>query len=424
MLEARDRVGGRVWNTEIGGEANELGGQWVAPYQSAMHALLDELEIELFPSFREGEHVYIDPAGKAHRYEGHDAPLGAASERAFAEAEAKLDALAKELDPEAPWAHPDARRARRDHLRGVAAARGRRRDGPGPAALLARGRLPGEAGSHLLAAPGAVDDRRRRWHLRAVRARSVPRLPGRRRLAADPDSARRAPAATASCSTPRRATSAGRTMASRSAAEAATVRARAVIVAVPPNLTERDPLPPRAARLAPAAGAGPLAGQHQQDPRRLRAAVLARGGALGPGVRALRARPRALRQLAAVGDGRRPHHLPGRRERRARRAPERRRSPRRRARGHGEVRRRRGAAAGRLHRDRLVGPGVDAGRLRDELRRRRADAGSARTCAGRSGRSTGPAPTSPVSGTSTWRARSARASGPPRPAWRPYARVD
>ncbi len=108
VLEARDRVGGRVWNTEIGGEANELGGQWVAPYQSAVHALLEELEIQLFPSFREGEHVYIDPSGRAHRYEGHDAPLGAASERAFADAEAKLDALAKELDPEAPWAHPDA----------------------------------------------------------------------------------------------------------------------------------------------------------------------------------------------------------------------------------------------------------------------------------------------------------------------------
>jgi len=109
VLEARDRVGGRVWNTEIGGEANELGGQWVAPYQSAMHALLAELEIELFPSFREGEHVYIDPSGRAHRYEGHDAPLGTASENAFADAEAKLDALAGELDPEAPWAHPDAR---------------------------------------------------------------------------------------------------------------------------------------------------------------------------------------------------------------------------------------------------------------------------------------------------------------------------
>jgi putrescine oxidase len=108
VLEARERVGGRVWNVEIGGEANELGGQWMAPYQSAMHALLEELEIDLFPSFREGEHVYIDPSGTAHRYEGHDAPLGAASERAYSEADSRLDALAKELDPEAPWAHPDA----------------------------------------------------------------------------------------------------------------------------------------------------------------------------------------------------------------------------------------------------------------------------------------------------------------------------
>jgi putrescine oxidase len=110
VLEARERVGGRTWNTEIGGEANELGGQWVAPYQSAMHELLEELEIGLFPSYREGEHVYIDPKGDSHRYEGHDAPLGEDSERAYAAADARLDSLAKELDPEAPWTHPDARR--------------------------------------------------------------------------------------------------------------------------------------------------------------------------------------------------------------------------------------------------------------------------------------------------------------------------
>src|SRR5262245_18128795 len=108
VIEARDRVGGRTWNTEIGGEANELGGQWVAPYQSAMHAMLEELGIELFPSYREGQHVFIDPAGKSHRYDGHDAPLGAASESAFERADSKLDSLAKELDPEAPWDHPDA----------------------------------------------------------------------------------------------------------------------------------------------------------------------------------------------------------------------------------------------------------------------------------------------------------------------------
>ena len=107
VLEARDRVGGRLWNTEIGGEANELGGEWVAPYQSRLHALLDDLEIELFPAYREGDNVYVDAAGVARRYTDHE-PVADASMRAYEEAEAKLDGLAKELDPEAPWTHPDA----------------------------------------------------------------------------------------------------------------------------------------------------------------------------------------------------------------------------------------------------------------------------------------------------------------------------
>jgi putrescine oxidase len=108
VLEARDRVGGRVWNTEIGGEPNELGGQWVAPYQSELHALLGELEIELFESHRQGQHVYIGRDGSPRRYTGHDAPLGAAAERAYAEGVAKLDELAATVDPAAAWAHPDA----------------------------------------------------------------------------------------------------------------------------------------------------------------------------------------------------------------------------------------------------------------------------------------------------------------------------
>ena len=109
VLEARDRVGGRVLNTEIGGQANELGGQWVAPYQDRVLAYLEELGIELFPSFREGSHVYVGADGLAQRFEGHDAPLGDASARAYAAAERALDVMAKELDPEAPWAHPRAR---------------------------------------------------------------------------------------------------------------------------------------------------------------------------------------------------------------------------------------------------------------------------------------------------------------------------
>jgi len=109
VLEARDRVGGRLWNTEIGGEANELGGEWIAPYQSRMHALLAELGIELFPAHRDGDDVYVDERGTAHRHDGEEHGMSAADERAFEEADGKLDALAKELDAEAPWEHPRAR---------------------------------------------------------------------------------------------------------------------------------------------------------------------------------------------------------------------------------------------------------------------------------------------------------------------------
>ncbi len=109
VLEARDRVGGRLWNTEIGGEANELGGEWVAPYHARLHELLPDLGIELFPAYREGDDVYVDEAGRAHRHSGDETGMSSASARALKEADEKLDALAKELDPEAPWEHSRAR---------------------------------------------------------------------------------------------------------------------------------------------------------------------------------------------------------------------------------------------------------------------------------------------------------------------------
>jgi len=97
-----------VLNTVIGSEPNELGGQWIAPYQDVMHALLSELGIELFHAYREGDHVYIDANGERHLYHGDDDPLPETSALAYTAAVAKLDALVTELDPEAPWDHPRA----------------------------------------------------------------------------------------------------------------------------------------------------------------------------------------------------------------------------------------------------------------------------------------------------------------------------
>jgi putrescine oxidase len=108
VLEARDRVGGRILNIEIGGEANELGGEWIAPYQDEMHALLAELGIELFHAYREGDRTYIDADGVLHRYHGDHDPLPEASALAYNAAVGKLDVLVAEIDPEAPWEHPRA----------------------------------------------------------------------------------------------------------------------------------------------------------------------------------------------------------------------------------------------------------------------------------------------------------------------------
>jgi putrescine oxidase len=105
VVEARDRVGGRLLNIEIGGEPNELGGQWVAPYQTEMHTLLAELGVELFHAYRDGDHLYVDAAGVAHRYRG-DEPLPLGPRLAYEAAVAKLDALVTGIDPEAPWTHP------------------------------------------------------------------------------------------------------------------------------------------------------------------------------------------------------------------------------------------------------------------------------------------------------------------------------
>ncbi len=60
VLEARDRVGGRVWNHELGGGAvSERGGTFVGPTQDHVLALAKELGIGTFPTYDTGNNVYI-----------------------------------------------------------------------------------------------------------------------------------------------------------------------------------------------------------------------------------------------------------------------------------------------------------------------------------------------------------------------------
>lgn len=113
VLEARDRVGGRLLTERHRSDANddgadlEVGGQWVSPDQDALLALIDELGLTTYPRYREGASLYVDRAGRARRFET-DLPVPEGTAAAIAQLTKTLDGLAAEIDPDRPWEHEDA----------------------------------------------------------------------------------------------------------------------------------------------------------------------------------------------------------------------------------------------------------------------------------------------------------------------------
>ena len=108
VLEARDRVGGRLWTDTIDGAMLEIGGQWISPDQTALIETVDELGLDTFSRYREGDSVYVGPDGAARRFTGEMFPVGPETENAIAEITERLDAMVAEIDPDRPWAHEKA----------------------------------------------------------------------------------------------------------------------------------------------------------------------------------------------------------------------------------------------------------------------------------------------------------------------------
>ncbi|MFI5086293.1 MAG: flavin monoamine oxidase family protein, partial [Actinomycetales bacterium] len=108
-LVARDRVGGRTWSKVEDGAWLEIGGQWVSPDQTALIGLLNELGLETYSRYREGECVYIAPDGTRSRYTGEMFPVSAGTAAEMERLIGVLDSLAAAMDPAEPWNHPRAR---------------------------------------------------------------------------------------------------------------------------------------------------------------------------------------------------------------------------------------------------------------------------------------------------------------------------
>jgi monoamine oxidase len=107
VLEAARRAGGRVWSHPLGGgEVSERGGTFVGPTQDHMINLAKDYGIDTFPTYNEGNNVaYID----GDRVEWSDtgptgtAPPDPAILPELAATVALLDEMSKEVPVDAPW---------------------------------------------------------------------------------------------------------------------------------------------------------------------------------------------------------------------------------------------------------------------------------------------------------------------------------
>ncbi|MFI6998270.1 flavin monoamine oxidase family protein [Nocardia sp. NPDC050175] len=104
VLEARDRVGGRILNHQLSdGTVVEKGAAFIGPAQHHIKGLCDELGVKTFPEYIVGDSViYSEKLGRTQRYPGilpPDADLLAGADVVLTQ----VDEMAATIAVDAPW---------------------------------------------------------------------------------------------------------------------------------------------------------------------------------------------------------------------------------------------------------------------------------------------------------------------------------
>lgn len=108
VLEARDRVGGRLLNGELpSGAPIEVGGQWVGPTQHHAMELIRELGLRTYPTYNEGEHIWEFGATRC-QYTGRIPKVNPLVLADIGQAQYRLDRIARQVAATDPWRAPQA----------------------------------------------------------------------------------------------------------------------------------------------------------------------------------------------------------------------------------------------------------------------------------------------------------------------------
>lgn len=103
VLEARDRVGGRLLNDVLpGGVPIEVGGQWVGPGQHHVLALIEELGLRTFPTYTAGRHI-AEVGTARSEYSGRIPKLNPLALADIAQIQWRLDRVARRVAAAEPW---------------------------------------------------------------------------------------------------------------------------------------------------------------------------------------------------------------------------------------------------------------------------------------------------------------------------------
>ncbi len=110
VLEARDRVGGRIWTDRLAdGSPVDRGGAWLAPGHEAIFRLAREMGVSTYKTWVKGAHLLVGD-GRTRRYTGLIPRISPAAVVRIALAQLRIDRMAKRVPLEAPWTAKDAAR--------------------------------------------------------------------------------------------------------------------------------------------------------------------------------------------------------------------------------------------------------------------------------------------------------------------------
>jgi monoamine oxidase len=103
VLEARDRVGGRIWTQTLSdGTTIDRGGGWLGPKHDAIFGLAGEVGVSTYKTWVKGAHLLVGE-GRTRRYTGLIPKISPLAVLSIALAQYRIDRLAKKVPLDAPW---------------------------------------------------------------------------------------------------------------------------------------------------------------------------------------------------------------------------------------------------------------------------------------------------------------------------------